>query len=81
MSKTNRRNNGNGHRPLQLMLFEIRKPSLTPQYPGDYILPLSIQEDFAARAKRLKAEGKMPRFEELLNVVSQAYANGAIESD
>jgi len=56
---------GNGHGN------HIRIPSLVPQYPDQFILPLSIQEDFAARLARLKAEGRLPSLEQVRAVVAR----------
>jgi hypothetical protein len=49
----------------------LRQPSLVPQYDGQGVLPLSVQEDFAARIARLKAEGRMPPFDKVLEIVKR----------
>jgi len=49
----------------------LRQPSLIPQYDGQCVLPLSIQEDFAARLAQLQAEGRLPTLEQVRTVVAR----------
>lgn len=49
----------------------LRRPSRIPQYPQQFILPFAVQEDFAARLVRLKAEGKLPKLCDVLRIVKR----------
>jgi hypothetical protein len=49
----------------------LRQPSLIPQHPEQFILPLSIQEDFAARLAQLQAEGRLPSLELVREVITR----------
>jgi len=62
--KTNGNNNGNGN--------HLRQASRIPQYDGQYVLPFAVQEAFAARLTRLKAEGRLPTLSDVLSCAQAA---------
>lgn len=65
--------NGNGS--------HLRVPSLVPQYGGQYILPFSVQEDFAARLARLNAEGRLPTLMRVRTVLARILEDGTKDAN
>ncbi len=68
MTNGNSRGNGN----------HLRVPTLsrTPQFDGQFVLPFSIQEDFAARLVRLRAEGRLPTLAQVQAVIARVLEDG-----